>query len=326
MRQITITAPEGSGSQVAQIAFAVGISQVSVSEKRILKADGSEAIKDSIELDVGTPSAKAFLDQFTSAPFFSREKFSIAVRQPRALVSQEQLSRLTRPLVEPSVDIFEELWQFSQVTYGFVGRILIGGLLLAYGLVEYKLLFMIAGLLFIPLLPLMLSIGFGLLTQQWRLVAQGVGSLAVAICLLVLGGGAVGLLTNPPVQYSDFTSLPTGLLISLVVGIAAGLATADDVGRREMIGLAATAQIAIVPAWFGLCLALGFPAADLTPPSRRILGLLINIAAIVVASLGTYAALRIKGSSLNFFKAGEAKDSLSATGFKRATAQTAIHD
>jgi hypothetical protein len=309
MRQITITAPEGSGSQVAQIAFAVGISHVSVSAKRILNADGSEIVKDSIELEVGTPLAKAFLDQFTSAPFFSRDKCSIAVRQPRALVSREPLSRLTRPLVEPAVDIFEELWQFSQVTYGFVGRILIGGLLLAYGLVEYKLLFMIAGLLFIPLLPLMLSVGFGLWTQQWRLVVQGFVSLVLAICLLVVGGVVVAFLTNPPVQYSDFSSLSTGLLISLIVGIAAGLATADDVGRREMIGLAATAQIAIVPAWFGLCLVLGFPAAEATTPARRILGLFVNIVAIVIAALGTYAAMRIKGSSLSFFKTDRAKQS-----------------
>lgn len=327
MRQITITAPEGSLSQVAQFAFAVGISQVSVSAKRILNADGSETVKDSIELDVGTPLAKAFLDQFTSAPFFSQEKFSIAVRQPRALVSREKLTGLTRPLVEPSVDIFEELWQFSQVTYGFVGRILIGGLLLAFGVVEYKLLFMIAGLLFIPLLPLMLSIGFGLWTQQWRLVVQGLISLALAICLLVTGGVLVALLTNPPVQYSDFTSLSTGLLISLVVGIAAGLATADDVGRRELIGLAATAQIAIIPAWLGLCLVLGFPAADATPPARRILGLLVNIVAIVIASLGTYAALRIKGSSLSFFKTDPAKQSsLPVPGLNNVTDHLGAHD
>ena len=309
MRQITITAPEGSGSQVAQIAFAVGVQEVSVSAKRVLNASGTESIKDSIEMDVGTPLAKAFLDEFTSAPFFSVEKFSVAVRQPRALISREKLSRLMRPLVEPSVDIFEELWQFSQVTYGFVGRILIGGLLLAYGLVEYKLLFMIAGLLFIPLLPLMLSVGFGLWTRRWRLVVQGLSSLAVATLLLVLGGVIVGLLTSPPVQYSEFNSLKTGLLVSLIVGIAAGLATADDVGRREMIGLAATAQIAIVPAWCGLCLVLGFPAAAAMTTSRLILGLVVNIGAIVIAALGTYAAMRIKGSSLSFFKTDRAKKS-----------------
>ena len=307
MRQITIMAPQGSASEVAQIAFAVGISEVSLSEKRILDASGSETIKDSIEMDVGTPLAKAFMDEFTSAPFFDVEKFSIAVRQPRALVCREKLSTLARPLVEPSVDLFEELWQFSQVTYGFVGRILIGALLLAYGLVEYKLLFMIAGLLFIPLLPLMLSVGFGLWTRQWRLAAQGLLSLVVALCLLVIGGLIVALLTNPPVQYSDFNSVGTGFLISFAVGVAAGLATADDVGRREMIGLAATAQIAIIPAWLGLGFVLGFPALDGTPPQRRVLALLLNIMAIVIAALCTYAAIRIKGAGLDWFKMNSKK-------------------
>src|SRR5258708_11456863 len=103
----------------------------------------------------------------------------MGVRQPRALVCGEELSTLARPLVEPSFDIFEELWQFSQVTYGFVGRILIGALLLAYGLVEYRLLFIIAGLLFIPLRPLLLTVGFGLCPHQWRLAIQGLLSLAV---------------------------------------------------------------------------------------------------------------------------------------------------
>jgi len=138
MRQITITAPQGTAQEIAEIAFAVGISEVTIGEKRILIASGSEVVKDSIEMDVGTPLAKAFLDAFTSKPFFNRDTFSIAVRQPRAIISREPLSILTRPLVEPSVDVFEELWQFSQVTYGFVGRILIGALLLAYGLVEYQ--------------------------------------------------------------------------------------------------------------------------------------------------------------------------------------------
>ena len=81
MRQITITAPLGSGSEIARIAFAVGISEVSVSEKRILMADGSETVKDAVELDISTPLAKEFLDQFTNASFFSRDEFSIAVRQ-----------------------------------------------------------------------------------------------------------------------------------------------------------------------------------------------------------------------------------------------------
>lgn len=307
MRQITVTAPQGSASQIAQIAFAVGVSEVSVSEKRVLSTSGLETIKDSIEMDVGTPVAKAFMDEFTSASFFDVEKFSVAVRQPRTLVCREKLSTLARPLVEPSVDLFEELWQFSHVSYGFVGRILIGALLLSYGLVEFKLLFIIAGLLFIPLLPLMLSVGFGLWTRQWRLAIQGLYSLVVAIGLLIIGGVIIGLLSNPPVQYSDFNSLTTGFLFSFAVGVAAGLATADDVGRREMIGLAATAQVAIIPAWLGLCLVLGFPAADSTSPARQVIALQLNIVAIVIAALGTYAAIRVKGASLNCFSLNSEK-------------------
>jgi len=308
MRQILITAPQGSAREVAGIAFAAGIYEVTIGEKRILTAGGSEIIKDSIEMEVGTHLSKSFLDDLARNAFFSREEFSIAIRQPRSIVSREKLSTLVRPLVEPSFDIFEELWQFSQVTYGFVGRILIGALLLAYGLVEYRLLFIIAGLLFIPLLPLMLSVGFGLWTQQWRLAMQGLLSLVVAMALLILGGVVVALLSSPPVQYSDFNSLTAGFLISCAVGVAAGLATADDVGRREMIGLAATAQVAIIPSWLGLCLMLGFPGSISTPPSSRLLALLINIAAIIVASFATYALIRVKGSALRCFKSDAARD------------------
>jgi hypothetical protein len=308
MRQITITGPQGSANEVAKIAFAAGISDVTIVEKRLLNASGSDTVKDSIEMETGTPLAKAFLDDFTSRPFFTRDKFAIAVRQPRALISKERLSILARPLVEPSVDVFEELWQFSQVTYGFVGRILIGGLLLAYGLVEYQLLLIIAGLLFIPLLPLMLSVGFGLWTRQWKLAAQGLFSLAIAVVLLSLGGVIVALIANSPVRYSEFNSLGIGLLISCAVGVAAGLATVDDVGRREMIGLAATAQIAIIPTWLGLCSRLGFPTSAGPTVSRRLLGLLLNVIAIVITSLITYALLGVNGSALRCFTAASSSE------------------
>ncbi len=310
MRQVTITGPKGSALEIAEFAFAVGISEVSIGEKRVLQANGREVIQDSIEMDVGTSAAKAFMDAFTSTPFFTREKFSVAVRQPRALVSREAITTLTRPLVEPSIDVFEELWQFSQVTYGFIGRILIGALLLSFGLVEYQLLLIIAGLLFIPLLPLVLSIGFGLWTKQWRLAVQGLVALAIALLLLIGGGVIVAFLSNPPVRYSEFNSLVTGLLISCSVGVAAGLATVDDVGRREMIGLAATAQIAIIPAWIGLCLVLGFPDSNATPASRRLVVLLINVIAIVISSFITYALVGVKGPALKCFKTTEERNAI----------------
>jgi len=39
MRQVTITGPQGSAREIAEIAFAVGISDVSIGEKRVLHDD-----------------------------------------------------------------------------------------------------------------------------------------------------------------------------------------------------------------------------------------------------------------------------------------------
>jgi hypothetical protein len=301
MRQVTVASPSGKGVEVARIAFGVGISEVSMNEVRRLGADGVESSKDKIEIETGTDLAKAFVDALTTAPFFDRDDYTIAVRQPRSIVSSERLRILTRPLVEPGTDLFQELWQFCQVTYGFVGRIYLGAVLLAFGVIDDRLLFIIAGLLFIPLLPLMLGVGFGIWTQRWRLVGQALLALAVAILLLVAGGVTVALMNHPPLRYLESNSLLTGALISLVVGVAAGLATADDVGRREMIGLAATAQVAIIPAWFGICFVFGFPAFDSSSPRQRLISLALNIATLIIASAATYAALRVRGASLRVF-------------------------
>lgn len=174
MRQVTVTAPEGKGPDIAQLAFAVGVSDVSINPIRILTADGSEKTKDHIEIETATHRAKALVEKLTAAPFFNREHYTVTVRQPRSIISKAGVRALTRPLVEPTSDLFQELWQFSQVTYGFIGRIYLGALLLAFGLIEYRLLFIIAGLLFIPLLPVMLAIGFSLWTRQWKLQLPGV--------------------------------------------------------------------------------------------------------------------------------------------------------
>ncbi len=298
MRLVSVKGPEGIGADVAKLAFAVGVDRVTRRRLTVQHSDNRETVQDAIDVDTSTPKAKAFIESVTHAAFFDPKKFSIVVRQPRSVVGGAELSALTKPLAEPEIDLFEELWQFSHVTFGFVGRILIGGILLAYGIVEFKILFLIAGLLFIPLLPLMLAMGFGVWTRQFRLAVQGLFALVVALGLLAAGGVIVALLTHPPMQYTESNSIAAGFLISLAVGVAAALATVDDVGRREMIGLAASSQVAIIPVWFGVCLVFGFPAVEKLPAGKRGISLVLNIVAIALASLVTYAAMRMKGSSL----------------------------
>jgi hypothetical protein len=308
MRLVRVKAPEGSGEEVARVAFAAGISQVTTQQQEVRRANGERETKDVIDVETATPKAKAFLDALMASPFFEAEKFSIAVRQPRSIVSREKPPEITWPLVEPAIDIFEELWQFSLVTYGFVGRVLIAAMLLAYGMIQQQLLIMLGGLLFLPLLPLLLAMGFGLWTRQWRLAGQGLFAFLVAIALLISGGAIVALLANPPLQYNQHNSLVVSFLISLGVGIAAGLATADDVGRREMIGLAATAQIAILPVWFGISFVFGFPVLDSTSPAQRALTFGVNAVTIIVAALCTYALLGMRGEALKGFTQGTVQD------------------
>lgn len=323
MRQVTVTAPEGKGAEVAEIAFSVGINDVSLNTIRSLKSNHIAENKDHLEVETATHLAKAFVEKLTARPFFNTEDYAITIRQPRSIYSTRVVRTLTRPFVEPTSDLFQELWQFSQITFGFVGRIYIGAILLAFGLVDYRLLFMIAGLLFIPLLPMMLAIGFSIWTRQWKLLGQAALALATAIVLMIAGGATVAIFSHPPIQYIESNSLLTGFVISLAVGVAAGLATTDDVGRREMIGLAATAQVAIVPTWLGLAAVLGFPASAI-PPKQRAVSLLLNICGIVIASLVTYAVLGMRGASLRAFKQQSEKRDLNSSLPNHAAQEEAI--
>lgn len=303
MRLIKVSAPQGKGEAVAKTAFSVGIKQASIQQAESLSADGETKTKDVVDLHTSTPKGKQFVDALLSSDFFNQEEYSIQVRQPRSIISSESLQELTKPLVDPATDILEELWQATHITFGFVGRIFIAACLLGYGLIHQKTLIIIAALLFLPLLPLLLGVGFGSWTKQPKLAAQGALAFLTATILLVAGGAAVAAFSRPPVQYDEFNSLGVTFLISAAVGIAAGLANIDDVGNRAMIGLAATAQIAIVPVWFGVCLVLGFPTTTGEGEiEKHALSFLITIVTIIAASLTVYVLSRAASRPLSEVK------------------------
>ncbi|MCA1622219.1 MAG: hypothetical protein LC768_00180 [Acidobacteria bacterium] len=289
MRLIKVSAPEGTGADIAKVAFSVGIQEVSVQKGESLRESGESKTKDLVDIQTSTPKGKHFIDALLAADFYNQQDFSIAVRQPRSILSGESLRELTKPLVDPATDIFEELWQNSHITFGFVGRIFIAACLLAYGLIHQKTLTIIAALLFLPLLPLLLAVGFGSWTKQPKLAVQGLLAFLTATVLLILGGAAVAAFSSPPVKYDEFNSLLVTFLITAAVGIAAGLANIDDVGSRAMIGLAATAQIAIIPVWFGASFVLGFPVTTgESEITTRAVSFFVTILTIIVASLAVY--------------------------------------
>jgi hypothetical protein len=262
MRSITVASPEGRGDAVAKVAFSVEIDKISRRQLESYQSDGKVERKDVIDIETSTPKGKRFLDELLAADFYNREDFTISVRQPRSILSKTGWHELTKPFVEPAGDVLEELWQYSQLTASFVVRIFIASCLLADGMIEQKILLLIAGLLFLPLTPLLLAVSFGARAKIWKLTGQGALAFLIATILLFLGGAAIAAISEPPIKYSDFNTLLVSFLISVAVGIAAAFANIDEVGQRQLIGLAATAQIALIPVWFGICAVFGFPTTD----------------------------------------------------------------
>jgi hypothetical protein len=133
-------------------------------------------------------------------------------------------------------------------------------------------------------------------------VGQGLFAFSVAAALIVAGGAIVAAVVGPPLRFHSFSGLATAAVLSTLVGVAAALADLDDVGRREMIGLAATAQVALIPAWLGISLVIGFSqAVDPTPPPQRLLTFAVIVAAVIAASFVTYALLGVRGRGLGKF-------------------------
>ncbi len=266
---------------------------------QIHRAKQPPVMHDVVELETATPIAKAFVDQVMTAPFFDPTSYTVTIRHPRSIVTHEHPAQETRPIVVPTTDVFEELWQFSHVTISFVARVFVAALLLAYGMIELNILVMIAGLLFLPYHHQMLSVGLGVWLREWRLLGQGAGALLVSTLLIVAAGACVALLLEPPLRFQEFGTLLSGFLIALIIGIAAAFAAADDAGRRELIGLAATAHITTLPAWFGISLVFGVP--DTATVVERLMAFGINVSTLIIATIAVFALLRMRGDGIRRF-------------------------
>jgi hypothetical protein len=298
VRLVKVQVPEGRGEAIVRMAFEVGIGQVTLRQEQIQRPGQRPQNRDVVDVEVATPMAKVFIDAVMLAPFYDPNDYAITVRQPRSVAAHEPPATITWPLAEPTIDTLEEVWQFSHITPGFVGRVLLAGLLLSYGMIANQLLSMVAALLFLPSLPLLLAIGFGLQTRMWQLARQGALALVSSIGLTIAAGALVGWISGPPMQFMAFNSVLVSALIALATGVAAGLALPDDAGRRELIGLAAASQVSVPAAWLGISLAFGSPAGDGASPTQRILSLVLNVAIIITAGAVIAFVLGLRATPL----------------------------
>lgn len=298
MNELKVMVPEGHAKRVAKIALDTGIREVSVSQ---LYVHGPDKNKEQLNMEVSVPQARRFIDQLLSSAFYDPQEYSVSSDELMSIVSQSPPEAISWPLAMDAPTILQDLWLQNHVTVAYVSRAFVSALLLSYALLESDLITLMAALLFTPFLAQDLAIGFGLLMRDMRLAKQGLFALTVSTILTIAAGSIVAGVVGGPIRYEQFGTLYSNLAISLIVGVVAGLDTADKSGRREFIAVAAAAQFATFPAWFGISLVVGFPDSQTT--MWRIVTFLVNIVTILLVSIGVYSALRYRPDVLEEYLA-----------------------
>jgi len=134
------------------------------------------------------------------------------------------------------VEVFQDLWQLNHLTPSFIARALAAAILLGYGMLRADPVSIVVAALFLPFMSQVLGLAFGAWAADWKLAAQSVAALVVSLIISVLAGITLAVMLGGPLQFDGFKSPVLSLMMSLVIGAAAGLSTADDAGRRYLIG------------------------------------------------------------------------------------------
>ena len=297
MHEVRITAPVQASDRLVGLALEVGISQATIYDVFV---HGPNERKHVISVETSTPQAKAFLDAVFGADWFDTKEYSITTRELRAIFSAERISDLTRPMIEPALDVLEDLWQLNHITPSYIGRAGGAAVLLGYGMFHNNAIGIVVAALFLPFLSQVLAIGFGLRAGDRSLAKQGAAALAVSTTISTAAGVLVALFYGRGIAYAEFQTPLVAVGISGVIGAAAGLASADDAGRRYLIGVAAAVQYAVFPVWFGTCIVHGFPAVPVI--MERVGTFVINVVTIAIVAATVYAWAGMRNEDVNRFR------------------------
>lgn len=300
MRLITVRAPKGHGEDIADIALKADIDRVGIQQASARQKDGESFDEDVVEMHTATPKAKEFIERLLDSPLYDPQKYSFTIRHPNSVFAAEPPKKETYPIVRPTPDIYAELWQFSNITISLIFRVFLAALLVAYGMREAYMPLIIAGLLFLPYHHHMLSMSLGASIKEWKFFRQGLLAFIISTLCIIAAGICIGLIMEPHIKFTAFDSTHLkSFLISIVIGLAAGFGALDDSGRRELIGLAATAHVSVYPVWFGMKFIFGFESDD--KPIEYLITYLIDIFTIIISSAIVFKLMKLHGSGIKKF-------------------------
>jgi hypothetical protein len=272
------------------MAFACGVEEVAMRPEKVVKAGGHVEQVEVVDMSVPTPLARKVAEAVTQAEYFDDQRCHVAIRQARSLIGHASFREITQPFGEPAADLEQELWQFSHITSGLCVRTVLATLLLSYGMIQNQLLLIIAGLLFIPLLPLVLAVAFAVLRRHFDLLGGALAAFLLVTASITVTSFIFGALSDTPIRFASEHSFIASTLLSLAVGLAAAFGTVDDAGRREMLGLAAASQLALLPCWLGLSFGTSMSVPD-KELAGRLASIFINPLVLAFAAAVGYAVL-----------------------------------
>jgi uncharacterized protein DUF389 len=302
MHEIRATIPPDCVPEAARLAHAAGITRVTVAEVFV---HGPDAVQNLVSVETSTPKARAFIEALLGSSVLSQTDYTLTSREVRAIVDSEPLASLTLPMSEPFTDVIQDLWQLGHVTTSYVARAAAGAILLATGIIEDNPIAIVVAALFLPFLAQVLAVSFGLWSRDRRLTVQGLRALIVSTMLAVAAGAIVAWIEGGPIRFAGFKSPLSSFAVSAVIGITAGLSSADDTGRRYLIGVAAAVQLAIFPVWIGAAFVIGMPSHEVLYP--RLLSFGINLISIAVCAAAAYSTLHLReGAGWNVPRSGRA--------------------
>jgi hypothetical protein len=287
MHEIRATLPPEHVETATRLAREAGIDRVAISEVYL---PGPNAKWHVLSVETSTPKARAFVEAFLGSPDLRGADYSLTSRELRAIVNRDDVSSLTRPMSEPFPDVIQDLWQLSHLTISYIARAAAGAILLATGILDNNAVSIVVAALFLPFLAEVLAVSFGLWSRDRRLIWHGLKAVAVSAALAFAAGALVAAVQGGQIKFTTFRSPLASLATSAVIGIAAGFSTADDTGRRYLIGVAAAVQLAIFPVWLGAATVVGLPSENVL--WARVGTFLINLGTISLAAVAAYAALQ----------------------------------
>lgn len=256
MREIRLTLPRGAAEAVFTLARAAGIAEASVHEVRVL---GREEPAEEMTVKSSTPKIREFLRALLCSPLFDRRTVRFSAHEVLALVDEESAQRVTVPAGVPLTDVHHDLWRHCHVTASLVARTCVSAALLAYAMLKADTLLAVGALIFTPFSPLVLSAALGVAARRRELMLQALRVLALALVLTLLSAALTGALVGGPMIDVDFGGPTRNFVASALIGVMAALADSDEVGRRQLLGLAMAYPFVRLIAWLGLTMTLGAP-------------------------------------------------------------------